>query len=75
MVKYMGRTFKNYEALKEWNKQGHIDHYKQLAKMAATNLTMELSIMMGEAADTLHNHFGMEWSEIEEIEIAAMQTA
>lgn len=75
MIEYMGRTFNSFAELNEWNKAGHIDYYKKLASMAANNPTMELITIMRTEADTLHNQFGLTWCEIEEIEIAAMQTA
>lgn len=71
-MKYMGKEFKDYQELKAWNKQGHIDYYKKLATLASSNLTMELSIMMTDCAVVLMRQFGLTADEIEEIELACM---
>lgn len=71
-MKYLGMEFKNYQELKEWNKQGHIDHYTKLAKMFANKPSMELSVMMDKCADVLVKQFGLKPSEIEQIEISCM---
>ena len=67
---YLGMNFKNHEELENWNKKGHIEEYKKLAKMFNQHATMELSSMMSDRAEVLHNRFGMSWEEIEALEIA-----
>lgn len=67
---YLGREFKDYEELVNWNKDGHITEYRKLAKMFGKTPTMEISSMMSKKAIILHDSFGMSWEEIEELEIA-----
>ena len=71
-MKYLGKEFKNYQELKNWNKQGHIDHYKALTKLFIEKPTMELSCKMVEYAEVLVKIFGMTYSEVEQIEISCM---
>ena len=71
-MKYLGMEFKNYQELKDWNKQGHINHYKMLAKMFSNNPTMELNVMMCKCADVLVKQFGLTYSEVEQIELSCM---
>lgn len=57
-------------------KEQAIDRYKMMCRMfAREDASMELSIMMSEQADRLHNQFGMDYNEIEEIEIEAYKAA
>ena len=56
-------------------KKQAIERYKLMCRMFANNSTMELSILMGEQADKLHNAFGMEYDEIEAIEIEVFKAA
>ena len=56
-------------------KEQAIDRYKMMCRMFADNSTMELSIIMSEHADKLHNEFGMEYNEIENIEIEVFKAA
>ncbi|RKJ46581.1 hypothetical protein D7X98_04300 [bacterium 1XD8-76] len=67
---YLGREFKCYEELTNWNKDGHIKEYRKLAKMFGKTPTMEISSIMSERAVVLHDRFGMSWKDIEELEIA-----
>ena len=69
---YIGMDFKNCTELREWTKQGKIGEYKRLAKMFADKASMEISVKMSEAALVLHDQFGLEWDEIEAMEIAAL---
>lgn len=71
-MKYLGREFKNKQELRAWNKHGHIEHYKKLAKMFINNPSMELSIMMSKCADTLVQQFGMTYNDVEQIELSCM---
>lgn len=71
-MKYLGMEFKNYQELKDWNKQGHINHYKKLAKMFNNNPTMELNVMMCKCADVLVKQFGLTYNEVEQIELSCM---
>lgn len=72
MMKYLGREFTNYEELNKWNRQGHIEEYKKLARMFNNHSTMELNNLMCEKAEVLHNRFHMSWDEIEQLEIEAI---
>lgn len=57
-------------------KEQAIDRYKMMCRMfAQEDAGMELSIMMSEQADLLHNQFGLDYNEIEEIEIEAYKAA
>lgn len=67
---YLGIEFKNYKELENWNKAEHIKNYKQLSKMFSNHPTMEISSMMSDMANVLHDKFSMSWEEIEELEIA-----
>lgn len=69
-MKYLGIEFKNYEEIKDWNRDGHISEYKQLAELFANRPTIELSSMMSDRAIVLHDRFDMSWEEIEALEIA-----
>ena len=68
---YLGMNFKNAEEIKEWSKQGSINHYKKLAKAFDKNPTsMTISSMMSDMALILVNTFGLTWDEVEEIELS-----
>lgn len=71
-MKYLGMEFTNHEKLTNWNKKGHVEEYKRLARMFDQHSTMELNNMMCNSADILHNHFGMSWDEIEKLETEAI---
>ena len=71
-MKYLGMEFKNYQELKDWNKQGHINHYKKLAKMFSNNPTMELNVMMCKCAVILVKQFGLTYNDVEQIELSCM---
>lgn len=70
-MKYLGMEFKNKEQLEAWTKAGNIEEYKQLVKLFNNNPTMELSSMMSDRAEILHDRFGVSWEEIEQMEMAA----
>lgn len=52
-----------------------IEQYQMMCRMFAEKPTMELSRLMGDQADYMHKAFGMAYSEIEQIEIAAITAA
>lgn len=52
-----------------------IEQYQMMCRMFAETPTMELSRLMGDQADYMHKAFGMDYSEIEQIEIAAITAA
>lgn len=59
----------------EYNKtftvEGGIARYTELVKMFADKATIEMSIIVDAAAEVLHEKYGMDWDEIEKIELAA----
>lgn len=71
-MEYLGRDFGNYEELNAWNKRGHVEEYKRLARVFSNHSSMELNNLMCERAEVLRNRFGMTLSEIEELEIEAI---
>ncbi len=57
-------------------KEQAIDRYKMMCRMfVKDDAGMELSILMSEQADRLHNQFGMDYNEIEAIEIEVFKAA
>ena len=52
-----------------------IEQYQMMCRMFAETPSMELSKLMGDQADYMHKAFGMEYSEIERIEIEALAAA
>lgn len=57
-------------------KEQAIDRYKMMCRMFAEHdAGMELSILMSEQADYMHNVCGMDYNEIEEIEIEVFKAA
>lgn len=57
-------------------KEQAIDRYKMMCRMFAEHdAGMELSILMSEQADYMHNVCGMDYNEIEEIEIEVFRAA
>lgn len=59
------------EYTKTFTKEGGIERYKTLVKMFAKEATMEMSIIVDTAGEILHDKYGMDWDEIEAVEIAA----
>lgn len=51
------------------NKENRIKFYQFLADRFTKNPEMETSVLMSEAADKLVEKFGMNWEEIEALEI------
>lgn len=56
-------------------KQKAVDRYKMMCRRFANSSSMELSILVSEQADKLHKVFGMDYNEIEAIEIEVFQAA
>lgn len=50
---------------------GAIETYKKLAAICYNNLSMESSVALSDAADTLHG-LGFSWDEIEAFELQAI---
>lgn len=48
------------------------EHHNRLSKMFSEHPSMELSSIMSDSADRLHNLFGFSYEEIEKMEIVAM---
>lgn len=65
--------FNNEAEIDEHIKNSLIEKYKLLNKMFVEDSCMELIVMMQPYADRLHKEFGLEWDEIEAIEIEAMK--
>ena len=73
---YIDHIYFNSEAdIDAFVKQQAVDRYKLMCRMFANNSTMELSVLMSEQADKLHNTFGMDYNEIEAIEIEVFKAA
>lgn len=53
-------------------KKQAVEHHNRLSKMFSKRPSMELSSMMSDSADRLHNLFNFSYEEIEEMEIEAM---
>lgn len=68
-MKYLGMEFKSYQELREWNKQGKINEYRNLAKRFNEQATLELSSMMSDLAQVLIKQFGLTPDELEAIEL------
>lgn len=67
-MKYLGMDFKNYDEMRAWSKAGHIEEYKNLAKLFDKNPTQELSVIMSDRALVLVEAFGLTWEQIEDLE-------
>lgn len=81
MIQYKGYyidhiIFNSKADIDNFIKEQAIDRYRMMCRMfAREDASMELSILMSEQADRLHNQFGMDYNEIEEIEIEAYKAA
>lgn len=80
MTKYKGYyidhiIFNSKAEIDSHVKEKAIDRYKMMCRMFARDSSMELSILMSEQADRLHNQFGMDYNEIEAIEIEVFKAA
>ena len=68
--------FNSKADIDNFRKEQAINRYKMMCEMfARQDAGMELSILMSEQADLLHNQFGMDYNEIEAIEIEAYKAA
>ena len=74
---YIDHIYFNSEAeINSFLKKQAIDRYKMMCRMfAEQDAGMELSILMSEQADRLHTQFGMDYNEIEQIEIEVFKAA
>ena len=74
---YIDHVVFNSEAdIDNFIKEQAIDRYKMMCRMFAEHdAGMEMSILMSEQADRLHNQFGMDYNEIEAIEIEVFKAA
>lgn len=52
-----------------------INHVKSAARDLANNFSVSLAMVLDHLEENLHNVFGWDWSEIEELEIQAFQEA
>lgn len=65
-----------YDMMKEtegkacFTKEKHIERYMKFIEQFAENPSMELSMICQACANVLHEKYGMEWGEIEDIELA-----
>jgi hypothetical protein len=68
--------FNSKADIDNFRKEQAINRYKMMCEMfARQDAGMELSILMSEQADRLHNEFGMDYNEIENIEIEVFKAA
>ena len=56
-------------------KEQAIDRYKMMCRKFMDDSTMELSILMSNHADYMHNVCGMDYNDIEAIEIEVFKAA
>ena len=70
-----GIYFNNKEDIDAFLKKQAIKAYRIACEMFAIHPDMEHSLYASERADILNNQFGMDWDEIEALEIAAIQNA
>ena len=68
--------FNSKADIDNFRKEQAINRYKMMCQMfARQDAGMELAILMSEQADLLHNQFGMDYNEIENIEIEVFKAA
>lgn len=68
--------FNSKADIDNFRKEQAINRYKMMCEMfARQDAGMELSILMSEQADLLHNEFGMDYNDIEAIEIEVFKAA
>lgn len=76
-MKYLGRTFKNHKELMTWVKEGKIAEYKKLVRMFSNatdaDYAMAIVVKSSELENVLMKQFGMTPTEIEAIEIEALE--
>lgn len=61
----------NAEYTKTFTVEGGIERFQRLVRMFADDASMEMSIIVDAAAEVLNRKYGLDWAEIEKIEIAA----
>ena len=66
-----------YEAeyRKTFTVEGGIKRYQNLCRMFVEDSCMEMSLIVDAAAQVLHDKYGLDWGEIEELEINAYVAA
>lgn len=61
--------FKNYNEMREYVKQTHIERYKKLTHYFFDHSSMEVINEMTKQAKILVEQFGLTWSDVENLEI------
>ena len=67
--------FNSKEEIDSHIKAKAIEKYKMLCTMFAENPSVEMGMIMSDQADYMHRVCGMDYDEIEQIEIEAFQAA
>ena len=70
-----GTIFTSKEDIDNFLKEQAIRSYKIAVQAFCDHRDIEHSLYADEQAERLNKHFGMDWDEIEAIEIEAMQAA
>lgn len=70
-----GVIFNSKADIDRFVKEEAIRAYKRSVELFVEKPTFEHSLYSDEKAEYLHTEFGMDWDEIEEIEISAMKAA
>lgn len=70
-----GVIFHNEKEVDEFRKNQAVEAYKTAIRMFEEHSDMEHSIFADEKAEILHNQFGLDWNEIEAIEISVYNEA
>ena len=73
MKKYKGQyidgiIFKNRKDIDEFQRQCAYDAYKTACELFIEKPSMATSMYLEERAMTLHNQYGLEWGDIQQIE-------
>lgn len=69
-------VFNSKTDIDNFHKEQAINRYKMMCQMfVRQDAGMELSILMSEQADLLHKQFGMDYNDIEAIEIEVFKAA
>lgn len=66
-----GFWFKNEAEIDKWLLDKAVAEYKDMVKYFSKHCSMEVSVHLDNLADRLHTNFGLEYDEIEIIEISA----
>ena len=80
MIKYRGYyidgfAFRSKEEVDDFIKQQAIDRYKIYCRLFSRKPSMELSVIMANHADYMHRSCGMNYADIEDIEIEIFSAA